>query len=162
MHKYDTKTSKTADSPPRRRSAKRQSDAVGFDIIPEGVTIAFYPRRPPPTAGPHWLWWALPASTEVVADVIFRAGDGSLPVDAIVIGGLDGYLVAMHQWPCLLAQWSRMAASTEIVVDTRGLTQRGRRRLIDATRRQLALMENDDPVAMVVAGVKRWLTGRRR
>ena len=139
----------------------RSDVPIVFDGAPGDVAIAFYPRRPPAASPGRWLWWTRPVTPRAIDEVIKSLRRQRLPV-AIVIGGLDRYLMELGQWPPWLANWARSGGPTEIVVDTGQLDPKGRQRLIDATHRQLQMLAPRDPVTTAVAGVGRWILGRMR
>lgn len=146
----------------REVSATNGSNSVVFDRRPRGVTLAFYPSRPSTPDGARWLWWSRCAPPEVIDEVVCALGRQRLGVETIVIGGLERYPVRETTWPRWLARWSRAPGPSTIVVDTKGLPNRRRRRLMDSTRRRIALSKDADPVTAVTTAIKYWITRRFR
>lgn len=136
--------------------------AIGFDASVPDVAIAFYPEWCEPAATRSTLCWARPATPQVIDEVVQTIGRQSLPVEAIVIGGLDSYPLVSGGWPRWLTRWSRGPGPEKVIVDTNGISPRQRRRLINGTRRAIALQRSENPLTMVSDILKRWIKGRQR
>lgn len=130
--------------------------------VREDVSIVFWPDYPADRVGPGRLWWTAPVTPEVIDEVLKIIEKRRLPVEAIVIGGLERYPIFLKGWPRWIAHWSSDGAVRRIVIDTAGLADEQRRRLVAATRRRLAMACPQDPVTKAVGKIRRWFDGRFR
>ncbi len=136
--------------------------SIDFDTPPPTMAIVFHPDWTKPTASGPALSWSHPVTPEVIDRVVEVIGSQSLPVEAIVIGGLDRYPLGIINWTRWLRRWSRGPGPRRIIVDTEGLGRRRRRRLIHGTRREIAMGRRSHPVATVADAVRRWIKERMR
>lgn len=135
--------------------------AIVFDGEIKWLSLEFQPHGPSATRT-DGLWWAAAVTPEVIDRVVEIVGRRGLPVETIVIGGLERYPISIDEWMRWFARWSQGPGPSRIVVDTKGLSRRQRHRLINGTRRQIALNDLRDPVAMMAGVVRRWIHGRTR
>lgn len=127
-----------------------------------GVSIVFGPDYPADSSSQKGLWWTMPVTPEVIDEVLRVIQRQGLPVEAIVIRGLERYPIFLDGWPRWIARWSCGGAVGRIVIDTTGLADDERHRLVAATRRRLAMTRPRDPVTKAVGKFKRWFDGRFR
>ena len=141
----------------------REGVSVHFDeVVPEGITLVFHPRRPKKPRTDTCLWWAGAVSPEVIEEVLTLVRREGLAIEAIVIGGLERYPMVLDTWSPWLARWSDDGAVRQIVVATEGLSRSQRRRIVAATQRQMVLRRRGDPVSKTLDALKRWFDGRFR
>ena len=151
---------KAIDGQRPRDRAGRAGQTVEFDDLRSEQALAFYPEKPAVTDNQRWLWWTGAFTPESIDEVICLLNERQGLVDTIVIGGLGGYPLSMNQWTQWLLKWSQRCKNTRLVVDTRGLSPKRRRRLMAMTRRRLQLTPGDDPVSRTVGRLKVWLQER--
>lgn len=139
-----------------RRALVFDGDAV------DGVIVAFYPFRPEMTEGGEWLWWAHSVTPEAIDEVWRLIERRGLAVETIVIGGLERYPLFLDAWPRWFVRWSDGDSIRRIVIDTKGLNDEERRRLVELTRRRRKLTRDEDPVTKVLGAIRRLFNGRLR
>lgn len=137
------------------RGAKMKTDKgsveVLFDAEAKGVSVLFGVDEPGAVWSQDLLWWARPASPDEISAVVRFVAQQRLPVSTIVIGGLEGYPIQEHLVPRWLVEMAQVMAPGQLVVDTRGLDEGRRRRLIRGTMRACQLVKRPrDPVAALV------------
>jgi hypothetical protein len=135
---------------------------IFFDRLDCEQAVAFYPYRPDSGTSQRWLWWTGAVSPEVIDAVWELLCRRPELVNTIVIGGLGGYPLCMSQWTTWLARWGSRAGRCRLIVDTRGLSPRQRRRLVAQTHRKFMQVCTDDPFSQAVATVKYWIKEKLR
>ncbi len=141
----------------------RDGTAVSFDGDQgQGVCIIFGPRPVDRRATAGGLWWTRPVTPEEIDEVVGIIAKENLPVEEIVIGGLERYPIFLDGWPRWLAHWCGRKVVRRIIVETAGLCERERRRLVAATKRRLNWAHRRDPITRAVDTIMQLMDGRYR
>ena len=122
---------------------------IEFDGEVAGITLRFNEseglERGRVERGTTELLWAREVSLEMIEEVLTFVGSRRLPVQTVVLTGLRDYPVGEQMLARWLVRAARKAGEIRIVVETMGLNQAEKERLIALTRREEGLMARQVP-----------------
>jgi hypothetical protein len=111
---------------------------IGFDESVVHPALYFSTRRPD-ARGEGVLWWSESIAPQVIEEVLGLIARRRLEIATVVIAGLSEYPLRECEWPRWLCRLACRAGAPRLVVDTSDLTHGQVRRLVQGTRRQIAL-----------------------